>query len=184
MDWGILIPHVLHVPLSTYIMVIVAGNYRCQGSRRAPPKWASSLSIPYVQCDLTKLTEDTAKNHLLNHPEYGRVRSIIIGVRPVLFGAYNNAESSRAMVQGIQTLLRCCSCCYIMMRPTKLPSSLSCIYLLSPRRIIFGPNPLLRKKIPFLLCMTIRHRTTCSNVNARMPFRPFLAVDNGKKTPR
>jgi hypothetical protein len=87
------------------------------GVEDSAPDWLSSFSsssssIRYVQCDLTKLTTEDAAKKILNDDEYGSVTKIIIGVRPILFGAYNDLEASRAMVQGIQTLLRssCCDC--------------------------------------------------------------------------
>ena len=60
------------------------------------------MSVDYVSCDLTTLTDSKARDILDKH---GGITNIIIGVRPLLFTAYTKTSVQQKMLEGIKTLL-------------------------------------------------------------------------------
>jgi hypothetical protein len=89
----------------TYVNQFGGDGLLLAGLEETPPDWASALSMDYVSCDLTTLTDNKAKQLLLLDNKNKDITSIIIGVRPLLFTAYTKSLVPQKMLQGIKTLL-------------------------------------------------------------------------------
>lgn len=91
----------------TYVNQFGGDGLLLSGLKTTPPDWVSALSIDYVSCDLTTITNSKAKQLLqcISNGKKKRITNLIIGVRPILFAAYTKTMVPQKMLEGIKTLL-------------------------------------------------------------------------------
>ena len=87
----------------TYVNKYGGDSLLLAGLESKAPQWVEEMSIDYMKCDLTTLTDESSKKIFLENED---LCNIIVGVRPILFAAYTDIRASKKIIEGIKTLLR------------------------------------------------------------------------------